>query len=148
MAKNKHSTYYKIDTGRDHFAYAASQWETTLQCNVVSHWLGAYSKWYLNWKNSHQRKSVVIVFKSCQPMMTSSNGNIFHVTGPLCGEFTGEFPSQRPVTRSFDVFFDLRMKKQLSKQFWGWWFETSSRSLWRRCNEILFDLWTLCFQMF
>ena len=25
-------------------------------------------------------------------MMTSSNGNIFRVTGPLCGEFTGEFP--------------------------------------------------------
>ena len=40
--------------------------------------------------------------------MTSSNGNIFRVTGPLCGEFTGpgEFPAQRPVTRSFDVFFD------------------------------------------
>ena len=31
--------------------------------------------------------------------MTSSNGNIFRVTGPLCGEFTGpgEFPTQRPV---------------------------------------------------
>ena len=43
-------------------------------------------------------------------MMTSSNGNIFRVTGPLCGEFTGpgEFPAQRPVTRSFDVYFDLR----------------------------------------
>ena len=40
---------------------------------------------------------------SSRHMMTSSNGNIFHVTGPLCGEFTGEFPSQRPVTRSFDV---------------------------------------------
>ena len=41
-------------------------------------------------------------------MMTSSNGNIFRVTGPLCGEFTGtgEFPTQRPVTRSFDTFFD------------------------------------------
>ena len=39
--------------------------------------------------------------------MTSSNGNTFRVTGPLCGEFTGpgEFPTQRPVTRSFDVFF-------------------------------------------
>ena len=38
-------------------------------------------------------------------MMTSSNGNIFRVTGPLCGEFTGpgEFLAQRPVTRSFDV---------------------------------------------
>ena len=27
--------------------------------------------------------------KSKQPMMTSSNGNIFRVTGHLCGEFTG-----------------------------------------------------------
>ena len=38
--------------------------------------------------------------------MTSSNGNIFRVTGPLYGEFTGpgEFPAQRPVTRRFDVF--------------------------------------------
>ena len=61
-------------------------------------------------------------------MMMSSNGNIFRVTGPLCGEFTGpgEFPTQRPVTRSFDVFFDLRLNKQLSKQPWGWWFETPS----------------------
>ena len=43
-------------------------------------------------------------------MMTSSNGKIFRVTGPLCGEFTGpgEFPAQRPVTRGFDVYFDLR----------------------------------------
>ena len=37
---------------------------------------------------------------------------------------TGEFPSQRPVARSFDVFFDLRLNKRLSKQSWGWWFET------------------------
>ena len=49
-------------------------------------------------------------------MMTSSNGNIFRVTGHLCGEFTGpgEFPAQRPVTRSFDVFFHLRLNKRLS----------------------------------
>ena len=35
------------------------------------------------------------------PMVTSSNGNIFRVTGPLCGEFTGpgEFPAQRPVNK-------------------------------------------------
>ena len=47
-------------------------------------------------------------------MMTSSNGNIFRVTGPLCGEVTGpgEFPTQRPVTRSFDVFSDIRLNKQ------------------------------------
>ena len=72
----------------------------------------------------------------CCLMMTSSNGNIFRVTGPLCGEFTGpgEFPAQRPVTGSCDVFFDLRLNKRFSKQSWGWWFETSSWSLWCQCN--------------
>ena len=48
---------------------------------------------------------------------------------------TGEFPTQRPVTRSFDVFFDLHLNKRLSKQSWGWWFETSSRPLWSHCND-------------
>ena len=41
----------------------------------------------------------------------------------------GEFPAQRPVTQSFDVFFDLRLNKWLSKQSWGWWFETLPVSL-------------------
>ena len=69
-------------------------------------------------------------------MMTSSNGNIFRVTGNLCREFTGEFPAQRPVTRSFDVFFDLGLIKPLSKQLWGWWFEMLSCPLWRHCNGL------------
>ena len=69
--------------------------------------------------------------------MTSSNGIIFRVTGPLCEEFTGHrwIPSQRPVTRSFDVFFHLCPNKRLSKQSWGWWFETQSCSLWRHCDN-------------
>ena len=46
----------------------------------------------------------------------------------------GEFPTQRPVTRSFDVSFDLRPNKRVSKQWWGWWFETPSSQLWRHCN--------------
>ena len=46
---------------------------------------------------------------------------------------TGEFPSQRPVTRSFDAFFHLRLNKSLSKQSWGWWFESPSCSSWRHC---------------
>ena len=70
-------------------------------------------------------------------MMTSSNGNIFHVTGHLCGEFT----TQRPVTWSFDVSFDLRLNKRLSKQSWSWWFETPSHPLWHHCNVI--SLWNL-----
>ena len=43
--------------------------------------------------------------------MKSLNGNIFRVTGLLCGEFT----TQRPATRNFDVLFDLRLDRQLSK---------------------------------
>ena len=47
---------------------------------------------------------------------------------------TGEFPAQRPVTWRFDAFFDLCLNKRLSKQSWGWWFDTPSFPLWRRCN--------------
>ena len=65
-------------------------------------------------------------------MMTSSNGNIFSVTGHLCGDRW--IPRTKAVTRGFDVFFDLRLNKQLSKQSWGWWLETLSCSLWRQSN--------------
>ena len=80
---------------------------------------------------------VFVVYNASRHMMTSSNGNIFRVTGPLCGKFTGhgEFPAQRPVTRSFDVFFDLRLNKRQSKQWWGWRIETPPRPLWPHCNE-------------
>ena len=68
--------------------------------------------------------------------ITSSHGTFSALLAFCAGNspVTGEFPTQRPVTRSFDVFFDLRLNKQLSKQSWGWWFETPSRSLWRHCN--------------
>ena len=81
-------------------------------------------------------RSVLWLFTGSPTMMTSSNGTIFGVTGPLCGELTGpgEFPAQRPVTWSFGVFFDLRLNKRLSKQSSGWCFETLSWLLWRQCN--------------
>ena len=76
-------------------------------------------------------------------MMTSSNGNISHAIAHLWGNssVTGEFPSHRPVTRSFDVFFDLHPNERLSKQSWGWWFETPSRSL------IMTSLWWCCYNV-
>ena len=49
----------------------------------------------------------------------------------------GGFPAQRPVARSFDVFLDLCLNKRLSKQSWGWWFETPACPLWRHCNSLL-----------
>ena len=49
------------------------------------------------------------------------------------------------MTRSFDVFFDLLLNKRLSKQSWGWWFETPAGPLWRHCEvrhgvHILYNL--------
>ena len=69
-------------------------------------------------------------------MKTSSNGNIFRVTGPLCVEFIGHrwIPLTKPVTSKFDVFFDLRLNKRLCKQWRRRWFETPSRSLWHHCD--------------
>ena len=63
----------------------------------------------------------------------------FSASMDICAEnspVTGEFPAQRPVTRSFDVFFYLRLNKRLSKQSWGWWFDTPSHPLWRHCNGL------------
>ena len=53
---------------------------------------------------------------------------------PFVRGIHGEFAAQRLVTRSSDVFFDLRLTKRLSKQWWGLWFETPSRPLWRHCH--------------
>ena len=33
--------------------------------------------------------SVLMIVKNEENMMTSSNGNIFHITGLMCREFTG-----------------------------------------------------------
>ena len=65
---------------------------------------------------TYNRSLLLIRFASF--IMTSSNGNIFRVTGLCAGNPTvkGEFLSQRPVARSFDAFFDLRLSKRLSKQ--------------------------------
>ena len=83
------------------------------------------------WSNNYD-----VMIMSCVHMMTSSNGNIFHVTDHLCGEFTGHRWIHRPKASDEDLwcFLDLRMNKRLNKQSWGWWFETPSRSLWRHCN--------------
>ena len=73
-------------------------------------------------------------------MTTSSNENIFRVTGPLWGESTGH--RWIPFTKSSDAelwcFFDLRLNKRLSKQSRRRPFETPSCSLWRHGNVLNF----------
>ena len=77
-----------------------------LRCPIVK-WVD-YMAGYPWWR--HQRETFSALLALCV-------GN-----SPV----TGELPSQRQVPRSFDVFFDLLLNKLLSKQPWGWWFETPS----------------------
>ena len=79
-------------------------------------WLYKWKSWDSWWRHQLETNSTVLAICA---------GN---------SQVPGEFPAQRPVTRSFDVFFDLRLNKRLSKQSWGWWFETLSCPLWRHCN--------------
>ena len=74
---------------------------------------------------------------NCINMMTSSNGNIFRVTGPLRGEFTGN--RWTPLAKASDaelwcILWSV-LEQWLSKQSRRWWFETPSLSFLRHYNE-------------
>ena len=130
----KHCKYNHNKTNHNQYEYLL--WDVENWSYLVRAYFRMLSVVIINEGISQQRG------KYC--MMTSSNGNIFVVTGPLCGNslITGEFPAQRPVTRSFDVFFDVPLNNRSSKQSRCWWFETPSRSLWRHYNGNGRAAWT------
>ena len=71
-------------------------------------------------------------------MMTSSNGNIFRVTGPLCWEFTGHrwIPRTKASDADLRCFLSSMPKSTVEHlQLKRWGFETPSCSLWRHCND-------------
>ena len=81
--------------------------------------------------------TIWIVFKD-RSLWWRHQMETFSTLLPICAgnsPIHGEFLAQRPVTRSFDVYFDMHPNKRLSKQSWGWWFETPSCALWRHCND-------------
>ena len=47
------TNHFCVRSYRDRFVYAPNQWETTLQCNLVSHWLGAYPDYSLFRHETH-----------------------------------------------------------------------------------------------
>ena len=83
----------------------------------------------------HSVKWSVLYFS----MMTSSDGNIFRVTGFLCGEFTGHW--WIPLLKASDAelwcfLWSAPLDKRLGKQSWGRWFEKPLHSLWSHCNVL------------
>ena len=105
-------------------------------CDIKSHLRVCQIIPSCSWNETHGVMTTAIMIFL---MMTSSNGNIIHVTGLCVGNspVTDECPSQRPVTLRFGVFFDLRLNKWSSKQSKRRWSEMPTRSSWRHCNTDL-----------
>ena len=104
-------------------SYRNDRFQSHPECSIF---LACIAKWHL----THWDRDVVVDRYLQRIGINRCQTRLRRVTGPFCGEF----PAQRPVTRSFNVFLDLRLNKRLSKQWWGWWFETPSGPLWHHCN--------------
>ena len=70
-------------------------------------------------------------------MMTLSNGNLFRVAGHLCGEFTGQRWISRTKASDAELlaFLWSALEPAVQTRWRPRWFETSSFSLWRHCNN-------------
>ena len=72
-------------------------------------------------------------------VMTSSNGNIFRVTGPLWGESTGHqwIPLIKVSDAELSSFLWSEPQQTVEQTMETRWFDTPWRSLWRHCNIVL-----------
>ena len=141
-----------------HFVYGPSQWVTTLHCNVVSHWLGAYTKWSLvpllkctlipSQCGQFAPENESLQLSTLQAALWEwwrHQMDTFSALLAICvgnSPVTSEFLSQRPVMQIFDVFFDLCLNKRLSKHSRGWWFGMLSCPLWCHCNGKPWWVWS------
>ena len=111
------ATVYHVITSYSITEYSGNQ---AIQAVFINPWF----MWNVRWGHWYQSCHDDVIkwkhFPRCWPFLRGIHRWIPH--------------AQRSVTRSFDFFFDLRSNKRLSKQWWGWWFETSSSPLWRHCN--------------
>ena len=127
------------------FKVFPNKWHQTLPCDVpVSRYIQASSQcWQVGFPHRSRPPRCEPTQTSLQPIpwwrhqmetfsallaLCAGNSPVPEFTGP------GEFPAQRPVTLSLKKAVMFSLICRLSKQPWGWWFETLSWSLWRQCN--------------
>ena len=82
---------------RDNFVYAPSKWETMWQCNIVSYWLGAYTKWSLYAKVPHCKilqNWVLLIYSPNNCLGDSQGCEIF--TG-VSGKLDGTIYKNEPI---------------------------------------------------
>ena len=113
---------------------------------LVHHFTCIYtSSWISHTSDSHKSFNIDIYISFVLPAVCASfiQGlyfwfRVFKVIIPVYQYITRfflRFSTLATGTLRYDVFFDLRLNKWLSKQPWGWSFETPSWSLWRHRNE-------------
>ena len=107
------------------------QWRHLLGDNNVDYVVCLKAQFMSHTALSNQKWQVLHKYD----MMTSSNGNIFRVTGHLCGEFTGLRWIPRTKASDAELWYFLWCAR-LSKHSRGWSFETLSHPLWRHRNDI------------
>ena len=84
---------YSICISNQHYLLLSTHCHFRGRFRENRHWLNKayFLNAYLsnNWSYWYTGRYFWPSLICCKPMMTSSNGNIFRVTGPLCGESTG-----------------------------------------------------------
>ena len=106
--------------------------------SLLTHNCVTRPQWVKNWWHKKMTQSTTKPCAQIVYMVTSSNGNIFRVTGLLCGEFTGHRWIPRTKVSDADRWCFLWSTSAPTVEHKQWrrrWFETPSRSLWRHCND-------------
>ena len=83
--ENSSPTHHIPYLNREHSVNVPSQWEMMLHCNIISYWLGTYTKWSLSkilqWFQIQRHPWTIL-----SQILTRWHGNMFHITGPLWRE--------------------------------------------------------------
>ena len=99
---------------RNHSGYGLSQWETTLHCNVISHWLSSYPQWSLHWVCAKGMCCVLWLRKTCTVLHEDIvTWNHFPHYWPFVWGINWsllEPPYKGTVMWSFGVFFVVRLR--------------------------------------
>ena len=103
--------------GRDRFVFAPSQWETTLHCNVVSHWLGAYTKWSLR-----GRQPVGLL--SIGGLFSQSDNAPWNNANARCAVTVSPLASISPRVRAYGCYMPssaaAKFQSKQWKNSWRW----------------------------
>ena len=73
-----------------HSVYVPSQWEMVLRCNVISHWMGTYTEWFLHLQ-TNAYICALLVCDLNQIVMAKHGGSCVHFSGiSTCGRTSRE----------------------------------------------------------